>query len=121
MALSAQDVRRRLREFVEARHWDQFHDPKNLVMALTSEVGELAAEYRWVSNAESDSISRTEPARGRIVAEIGDVGILLLLLCDRLGVELADAVDEKLKLNELRYPLELSKGRASRPDVSEGS
>lgn len=117
MTVPGHDLRRRLRDFVEARQWSQFHDPKNLVMALTSEVGELAAEYRWVSNSESDQLSDTEPTRGRIIAEIGDVGILLLLLCDRLGVELSDAVEEKLRANELRYPVELSRGRSSRPDL----
>ncbi|HEX2638740.1 MAG TPA: nucleotide pyrophosphohydrolase [Gemmatimonadales bacterium] len=112
-------LRDRLREFVEAREWTRFHDPKNLVMALASEIGELAAEYRWVNNTESDALSRTDPARGRITAEIGDVGILLLLLCDRIGVELADAVDAKLQANEARYPVHLARGRASRPDLSE--
>jgi dCTP diphosphatase len=111
--------RDRLRDFVGAREWARFHDPKNLVMALASEVGELAAEYRWVDNTESDTLSRSEPARGRITAEIGDVGILLFLLCDRIGVELADAVEAKLQANEVRYPVDLARGRSSRPDRSE--
>lgn len=111
-------LQNRLREFVLAREWAQFHDPKNLVMALTSEAGELAAEYRWVDNAQSDAWSRSEPARERITSEIGDVGILLLLLCDRIGVELADAIEAKLRANEERYPVEHSRGRSSRPEVS---
>ena len=43
-----------LRQFVREREWQQFHDPKNLAMAVVSEAGELAAEYRWVANTEAD-------------------------------------------------------------------
>src|SRR3989304_4645506 len=50
-------VVRKLREFVAEREWEQFHDPKNLVMAVASEAGELLAEYRWGSNAGADEDS----------------------------------------------------------------
>ena len=49
-----------LRAFVAGREWEQFHDPKNLAMAVASEAGELLAEYRWVSNTEVDDYSRGE-------------------------------------------------------------
>lgn len=112
------NLRKRLHSFVAAREWSRFHDPKNLVMALASEVGELAAEYRWVDNVESDALSRSDPAKARITAEIGDVGILLILLCERIGVELTDAIEAKLQINELKYPIDLARGRPSRPDPS---
>ena len=70
-----------LRQFVAESEWSQFHNPKNLAMLLASEVGELVAEYRWVPDASADEHSRAEAARARIVDEIGDVGIALLLLC----------------------------------------
>ncbi|MES1146763.1 MAG: nucleotide pyrophosphohydrolase, partial [Solimonas sp.] len=62
-----------LRQFVAERDWQQFHDPKNLAMLLASEVGELVAEYRWVSGAVADEHSRADAARERIRDEIGDV------------------------------------------------
>jgi NTP pyrophosphatase (non-canonical NTP hydrolase) len=110
-------LQERLRDFVAARDWSQFHDPKNLVMALASEVGELTAEYRWVSNAEADALSGSEPARGRITAEIGDIGILLVLLCERIQIDLAGAIEVKLRANEAHYPVDLSRGRPSRPET----
>ena len=64
-----------LKSFVAEREWEQFHDPKNLAMAVASEAGELLAEYRWVPNGESDSYSKGEAARKRIAAEVADVGI----------------------------------------------
>ena len=80
-----EEVVRELRGFVAEREWEQFHDPKNLVMAVASEAGELLAEYRWVSNAEADEYSKQEEHRKRIAAEAADVGIALLLFCDRTG------------------------------------
>jgi NTP pyrophosphatase (non-canonical NTP hydrolase) len=104
-----------LRVFVAERDWGQFHDPKNLAMLLASEAGELLAEYRWVASEKADALSREPEARQRITDEIGDVGIALLLLCDRAGIDLQAAMREKLARNRARYPVEQSKGRAARP------
>jgi NTP pyrophosphatase (non-canonical NTP hydrolase) len=104
-----------LRHFVAERDWGQFHDPKNLAMLLASEAGELLAEYRWVRNDESDALSRDPQARQRIANEIGDVGIALVLLCDRIGLDLEAAMREKLARNRQRYPVEHAKGKATRP------
>ena len=60
-----QALMQELRSFVTEREWEQFHDPKNLAMALASEVGELLAEYRWVRNVEADSFSTGETQRDR--------------------------------------------------------
>jgi NTP pyrophosphatase (non-canonical NTP hydrolase) len=104
-----------LRRFVAERDWAQFHDPKNLAMLLSSEVGELVAEYRWVAGADADEHGRAGAPRARIADEIGDVGIALLLLCDRTGIDLLGAMSEKLAKNRARYPVETSRGRAERP------
>ena len=108
-------VVKELREFVAEREWEQFHDPKNLAMAVASEAGELLAEYRWVNNTEADGYSRKEEHRNRIAAEAADVGIALLLFCDRIGLDLIDAMKAKMDLNRRNYPVELSRGRWERP------
>jgi NTP pyrophosphatase (non-canonical NTP hydrolase) len=105
-----------LRRFVAEREWAQFHDPKNLAMLLASEVGELVAEYRWVAGAASDEHSRAAEPRARIADEIGDVGIALLLLCERTGIDLLQAMSEKLERNRARYPVDASRGKAERPE-----
>jgi dCTP diphosphatase len=109
------DIREELRAFVAERDWGQFHDPKNLAMLLGSEVGELLAEYRWVSSDQADAVSSEPAARARIAAEIGDVGIALILLCDRIGLDLVTAMREKLARNRVKYPVAESRGRADRP------
>lgn len=106
-----------LRTFVAERDWQQFHDPKNLAMLLASEAGELLAEYRWIANTSADAHSAAADPRARITAEIGDVGIALVLLCDRIGVDLVAAMSGKLALNRERYPADKSRGKANRPQT----
>lgn len=112
-----QQIRDRLRQFTEERDWGQFHNPKNLAMAVVSEAGELAAELRWVEGAKSDEFVRTSPGRERVEQEVADVAIALLLLCDRAGIELLDAVERKVQVNAVRYPVELARGRSERPNT----
>lgn len=112
---SLQRLARDVQAFADARDWAQFHDPKNLAMALASEVGELAGVLRWVANTDADSFARDPAQRERVVHEIADTAILLLLLCNRARVDLAEAVRQKLALNARKYPVELSKGKSEAP------
>lgn len=115
MADRLDQIVKQLRAFVAEREWAQFHDPKNLAIAVASEAGELLAEYRWITNAEADAWSREPDNQRRVAMEAADVGIALLLLCDRVGVELLEAMAEKIRLNGQNYPVSTSKGRHSRP------
>ncbi len=107
---SLDELRAELRAFVAARDWQQFHDPKNLAMLVASEAGELVAEYRWVRGEDADTHSRQPAARARIVDEVADVGIGLVLLCDRIGVDLVEAMRAKVQKNGERYPVEAARG-----------
>jgi dCTP diphosphatase len=101
--------------FAREREWEQFHDVKNLSMALASEVGELNAVLRWVRSEHVDAALAEQPTRDALRTEIGDVGILLLLLCARAGIRLDEAVLEKLESNALKYPARESRGRSEPP------
>jgi dCTP diphosphatase len=105
----------RLRAFVAERDWAQFHDPKNLAMAVASEAGELLAEYRWIASAEADAWSKEPENKRRVAMEAADVGIALLLLCDRVGIDLIAAMQRKVEINSANYPVEFSRGRHARP------
>ena len=100
-----------IREFVRERDWEKFHDPKNLAMAVASEAGELLAELRWVRGEESDDHCRQEPYRGRVADEIADVAVTLLMLADRIDLDLAEAVTAKMEKNRAKYPAEEWRGR----------
>lgn len=106
-----------IRQFVTERDWQQFHDPKNLAMAIASEAGELLAEYRWIPSAEADQLTKASEKHARVSSEVADVGIALLLFCDRAGIDLYHAITDKMILNRKHYPVELSRGYAERPNV----
>ena len=108
-----------LREFSAERDWEQFHDPKNLAMLLSSEAGELLSEYRWIRNEEADSWSSTPSNHARVTAEAADVGIALLMFCDRLKIDLIDAIEDKIEVNTANYPAESTRGGPGRPDPQE--
>jgi NTP pyrophosphatase (non-canonical NTP hydrolase) len=110
-----QELLAQLRQFVAERDWQQFHDPKNLAMLLASEAGELLAEYRWVANDQADTASRNGERRPRILSEIGDVGLALLLLCERIGADPVAVMRAKLEINRARYPADVVRGKSDRP------
>ncbi|MFG3436175.1 nucleotide pyrophosphohydrolase [Nonomuraea sp. NPDC047897] len=100
----------RLRAFVRARDWEQFHTPKNLAMALAGEVGELVAELQWLTPEESRDLDPDTLARVR--AELGDVTGYLVRLADVLGVDLVEAAHAKLDESERRYDADRYRGSA---------
>jgi NTP pyrophosphatase (non-canonical NTP hydrolase) len=104
----------RVRGFARERDWEQFHTPKNLAMALAGEVGELLAEFQWLTPAESATVMADEAAGSRVAAEIGDVMIYLVRLADTLGIDLVRAAHDKLTEAAGRYPVESARGSAAK-------
>ncbi|WP_290056665.1 nucleotide pyrophosphohydrolase [Amycolatopsis solani] len=98
------DVTQRLRDFAAARAWEPFHTPKNLVMALSGEVGELTSLFQWLTPSESDAWREDAELEAKVLDEIADVTLYLLQLADRLGVDLAAAAHAKIDRNEVRFP-----------------
>jgi NTP pyrophosphatase (non-canonical NTP hydrolase) len=107
-------LRARLAAFVAERDWDQFHNPKNLAMALSVEAGELVEHFMWLSPAEADRLPPDSLAE--VELEMADILLFLLRLSDRLGVDLVAAAEKKLALNAAKYPVEKSKGRSTKYD-----
>lgn len=112
---SIRQLTERVCDFSRRRDWEQFHDPKNLAMALAAEVGELNGILRWVPNGTSDETVQETGFRRRLEAEIGDVAILLLQLCERTGIDFGEAVMAKLETNSDKYPEAASRGVPERP------
>ena len=109
---SLQDLKERLRRFAADRDWDRFHSPKNLAMALTGEAGELAAEFQWLSEAESQALA---PERlERVRQEAADVLLYLVRLADKLEFDLIAAGQQKIEHNARNYPADLVRGSAKK-------
>ncbi|MGW4296748.1 nucleotide pyrophosphohydrolase [Micromonospora chersina] len=108
------DLTARVRAFAEDRDWQQFHTPKNLAMALAGEVGELLAEFQWLTPEQAVTVMDDPEAGARVRAEIGDVMIYLTRLADVLGIDLVEAATAKLAEVAVRYPVEQVKGSAAK-------
>jgi NTP pyrophosphatase (non-canonical NTP hydrolase) len=93
-----EELQKLIEDFAKKRDWDKFHTSKNLALALGSEVGELQAEFRWLSENEN----LTEEKFNSIKDEIADVSIFLLRLSQVLKIDLSQAVRDKLRDNEKR-------------------
>ena len=100
--------------FRDARDWRQFHNPKELAVAITAEAGELLQHFVWQSPEQSEQ--RMTERRAAIEDEIADVAILLFELADNHGIDIATAVRAKLARNELRYPVAKARGSNAKYD-----
>ena len=107
---------RAMRDFVEEREWAQFHSPKNLVMALSGEVGELNEIFQWMTEADSFNAATTEATASAVREEIADVALYLIRLSDVLGIDLNAAITSKLATNAAKYPVDLARGVSTKYD-----
>ena len=106
-----------LARFARERDWEPVHAPKNLVMALTAEVGELNELFQWLSEDASRAVARDAATARRVRDELADVLIYLVRLAAVLEVDLGEAVATKLAANALKYPVDRARGRAVKYDA----
>ena len=103
-----ESLKRQIKEFIQARDWEQYHAPKNLAMAFSAEVAEIVEIYQWKDNDQPLTPEEVEGLR----QEIGDVLVYLLELADNYGIDIIQAARDKMVLNEAKYPAEKVKGKA---------
>ena len=115
MSNSIESLTREICAFRDARDWKQFHNPKELAIAITAEAGELLQHFVWQNAAQSEQ--RVQDRKAELESEMADVAILLLEMADNCGIDLAAAIRAKLARNEERYPV--SKARGSNKKYNE--
>ena len=108
MSDSIAELTEKIQAFVDARDWRQFHNAKDMAVAIAAEAGELMQHFVWQQDGQIEQ--RTAARRDELAGEIADVGILLFELADNLGLKLGEAMAAKIAANELRYPVEKSRG-----------
>lgn len=108
MSDSISDLTARIQSFVDARDWRKYHNAKDLAVAINAEAGELMQHFVW--QQEEQIAARLEDHRGEIASEIADVAILLFEFADNLGFKLGEVMEEKIARNDVRYPVEKSRG-----------
>ncbi|XP_003930125.1 dCTP pyrophosphatase 1 [Saimiri boliviensis] len=104
-----EDIRRLHAEFAAERDWEQFHQPRNLLLALVGEVGELAELFQWKTDGEPGPQGWSSRERAALQEELSDVLIYLVALAARCHVDLPQAVLSKMDINRRRYPVHLAR------------
>ncbi len=112
--MSIGSLQQQYREFVAERDWEQFHNPKNLVMALAGETGELTEIFQWLTEAQSSAVMADASSADQVRDELADVFAYLIRLADVLGVDLEQAFELKMIKNARKYPVEAAKGSAAK-------
>ena len=106
------DLMQKIRKFADDRKWDQYHSPKNLSMALIAECAELVEHFQWMTEEQSSNVpAETLEA---VSHELADVFVYLLRLSDKLGIDLIEATNSKMALNEKKYPADKVRGSSKK-------
>jgi NTP pyrophosphatase (non-canonical NTP hydrolase) len=111
---SIEELTYRIRAFVAARDWQQYHNPKDMAVAIAAEAGELMQHFVWQQPDQLEQ--RVIEHREEIASEIADVGILLFEMADLLGMKLGNVMAAKIANNEQRYPVEKARGNNRKYD-----
>ncbi len=102
--LNLEDLAVRLKAFADARDWHKFHTPKNLAMALSVEVSELAEIFQWMTPEESANVMRDQKSADAVKDELADIALYLVRLSSILKVDLLAEANAKIDRNEKRFP-----------------
>ena len=103
------EIQDTLQHIATEREWDQYHSPRNLVMALSVEVGELMELFLWAS--DNGPQPPLESRNSSVQEEVADVFICLLNICRKMDIDLIQVTSEKIEQIRQKYPVDKSKGR----------
>ena len=98
-----------LQKFRDDRHWEQFHNSKDLALAISIEAAELNELFLWKTNKESEKVDKN-----KIKEELADIFAFSLLLAGKHGFDVKEMVLEKIRKNDEKYPVEKAKGTAKK-------
>ncbi len=109
IATEMKDIIKKLIEFRNERDWEQFHNPKDLAIALSIEASELTELFLWKNQQEVEEVDKE-----KVKEELADVLAYALLLLEKYDLDIDEIISEKIKKNSLKYPIEKSKGKATK-------
>lgn len=105
-------LQQRLKQFALDRDWEQFHAPKNLAMALIVEAAELVEHFQWLTEQQSRQLPADKLQE--VAFELADIFIYNLRLAERLDIDLLATVEQKIIINEQKYPVDKVKGSSKK-------
>ena len=112
--MTLQELRKIVVKFRDDRDWEKYHNPKDVAMKLLTEVGEVYEHLVWKDKDEL--VEYLKKNRTEVGYELADVLYNVVLLANQLDVDLDKAFEEKMKINEKKYPIEKAKGKYRKYD-----
>lgn len=103
------NAQKKIAKFISERDWDRYHTPKNLMLSLSVEVGELLSLVEWMSDEQVRTALEHQDFNRAVKDELADVFHHFLQLCNKLDVDIIDAFNEKLEDSRLRFPVDKAK------------
>ena len=110
--LNIRKTQKILADFAKIRAWEKFHSPKNLSMAIAGEAGELLEIFQWLSEPESINIKKDLVIKEKVSHELADIILYIIRMADQLDININEAVHNKIKINNTKYPENQVKGSA---------
>ena len=107
---TVKELKEKVKKFCEARDWDKYHISKDLAIAISTESSELLEHFRWKTEKEIEEMFNSLEKKKQIEHELADILHFILRFAQTNNIDLSDALEEKLKINEERYPVEKFKG-----------
>ena len=104
------ELKEKIKAFCDARDWDQFHNAKDLAIALSIEASELLEIFRWKNEKEVADLFNNEKKKEDIEDEMADILYFLVRIAQRYNLDLSEALDRKMEKNEKKYPVDKAKG-----------
>ncbi|XP_016470692.1 uncharacterized protein LOC107792941 [Nicotiana tabacum] len=107
-------LRKKMEDFAKERDWEKFHSPRNLLLALVGEVGELSEIFQWKGEVPKGLPDWNEKEKLHLGEELSDVLLYLVRLSDISGIDLGKAALRKVELNAIKYPVNLCKASSNK-------
>lgn len=109
-----QEIKDFVKKYCEERDWDQFHNAKELAIALSLEASELLEPFRFKSEKEIEELFKDSKKREEIEDEMADVLYFLVRLAQKYDVDLSEAFDRKMEKSAKKYPIDKAKGSSKK-------
>ncbi|XP_071738063.1 uncharacterized protein [Rutidosis leptorrhynchoides] len=106
-------LKQKMHDFAIERDWEKYHSPRNLLLALVGEVGELSEIFQWKGEVEKGLPDWKEEEKVHLGEELSDVLLYLVRLSDICGIDLGQAALRKIDLNAIKYPAPVPNGDAT--------
>ncbi len=109
--ITLQEIKTRIKQFVNERDWEQYHSPKNLSMSIAIEAAELMEHFQWLTIEESHKLLKDKKKRIEIEDELADIAIYVLDFCNLFSIDIEKSIVRKLDKTARKYPARIVRGK----------